>query len=115
MSETLAFAELLRRLCDTMVLSVEQHETRTHRRRGCMAGIALCRTLTSAADFERVIAERKARDRTLRTFAPLEQYWEERCATAQVEYAFEVIKVAVGGYPHVRARAALQYQRLFGN
>jgi len=113
---TLPLSEVIRRLCDVMARSVAKHEVRDHRRRGCMAGIGICRTLTTVADFERVLAEREKHDLALRDAkVPIDEYWEARCATAQVEYAYEVVKVACGGYASYSSRAVMQFHQLLGN
>lgn len=108
--------DVIRKLCDDAVKSVERWEKKEHRRKGCLEGIELCRTLQAPADFERVLAERHAKEAasSLRD-GPIEEYWRYRCATSQVEYVYEVVKVAVGGYATVSARAVLRYHEITAN
>lgn len=107
------------------IASVEQHETREHRRRGCLVGFALARRLDAENpnEWDVALTERRARENELcggdQSQAAVENYWEYHCATAQVEHVYERLKVAwdVNGVrpaPTVSARAAMQYAEIVG-
>ena len=107
------------------VLGVEQHETREHRRRVCLAGVELSRRLDpeNPNEWEVALTERRAREDELcsgdQSQAAVEAYWEYHCATAQMEHVYERLKVAwdVNGVRpagSVSARAAMQYAEIVG-
>lgn len=105
--------EFKERLISDGIASVKKHEKRPERVRGGVAGFEACRTLESAWDFEDELERRRKREMdmvSLQTLsaakrremssegipvpqggkAPtIEEYWEYRCATTQIEYVYE--------------------------
>jgi hypothetical protein len=93
------------------IQSVLDSETRVSHRRGGVAGFEICRKLASISEYERILTERHKQEHQMRMTKPksldLEDYWEHRCATVQVEWCYEIIKVILG-YSPVSARAAMK-------
>lgn len=76
------------------IASVEKHETREHRKRGCLRGLEICHSLHSLDDFLGEIQSRHEMERGLIAgmrggSITKEEYWEFRCATAQLEFMLE--------------------------
>jgi hypothetical protein len=76
------------------ILSVEEHETREDRIAGCLEGLEICRRLDTPDDFLTVIAMRQGDEHRMRVECRSEGYWQHRCATAQIEFVYERMKVA---------------------
>lgn len=84
------------------------------KRLGGIYGFNLCKSLHTPDDFCRVIKQRwekEQRNTSLR--ADPKKYWVHRSATVQIEYCFEVLKVAWNIRP-VLASAVLRYNELVG-
>jgi len=89
----LSAEQLKEQIIKEAISSVNKHEERDYRRKGCLAGLELCRQLTTPDDFRHTIEDRIQKEYQLRT-ASAEEYWEHRCATAQVEFVWERMKIA---------------------
>lgn len=82
-------------LLTDMEKSIFQHETREFRLLGCLTGVRIAGDLVSMEDYEKVLLERQAHELKLsEDDAPIETYWDYRCATVQIEYVYDVIKAA---------------------
>ena len=78
-----------------------------HKRDGAIAGFQICSQLNSLKEFEARIAKRRTEEAGgRREGQQIEDYWYHRCATVQIEFCYEVLKIYVGGYPNYSARAA---------
>jgi hypothetical protein len=100
------------------VVSVHKHETREFRKQGCLDGLEICRTLLTLEDYQKEIKARNDIEDALVSCEEkpsLEDYWKFRCATAQLEYVYERMKVAyaVPGMP-LSAMAIMQYAKIVG-
>lgn len=83
-------------------------------------GFEMCRNLKTMKDFEREIERRRKKEIEM-VYENLkgemyekisdEEYWKHRYATIQIEYTYEILKVAYG-YPIISARAGLRYADL---
>lgn len=102
--------ELRDRLIEDGIRSVERHETRPWRRGG-VAGFEICRGLETPEEFVEMLELLHRRGLIMR-LGPVEEYWEYRSATAQVEFVFERLDVAWGVGPVFSARAILHVGRL---
>jgi hypothetical protein len=142
MSKQLTVDEFKERLIVNGIASVLKNEKRPERRKGGVAGFELCRTLNSMADFEECLNARHKTERdmvSMQTFGAKERkamnkdgmtlpqgectttiddYWEYRYATLQVEHVFERMKVVwgqMGLYSGaLSARAVLQTADILG-
>lgn len=99
------------------IISINTNETREFRREGCLKGIELCRHLNSLADFEAVLVPRRRTEIDImgNKKTDIESYWRHRCATAQIDFVYQHMKVACNsfGMDGVQsARAALHMQDL---
>lgn len=107
--------ELMSRVCEDGIKSVLQHETDPAKRRGGVHGFELCKGLTTLEQFESLIAERRKGEDNLRwagvTDDTKDDYWEYRMATIQVEWCYEILKVAHRRYP-LSGRAIMKYQSI---
>jgi hypothetical protein len=117
--------EFKNRLITEGIASVNEHEKRDYRKRGCLAGFELCRSLNSIWDFEEELKRRHEHERELvshRTFNggdnSVQEYWEYRCATVQVEYVYErmlVVWSQMGLYSGpLSARAVIRTAEIVG-
>lgn len=110
------------KVIEEAIVSVLFHEEESHRRLGCLAGLQFCRRLLLLEEFERVILRRRLHETrmalTVKGEAAIKRYWAHRCATAQMEYVYECMKVASaingGGSEMVSGRAIRQYARIVG-
>lgn len=106
--------ELMDRIIEEGIRSVQETETSEERLRGGIAGFELCRGLLTLEEFEKILGERHQKEQDLRIAdQDIAAYWEYRCATIQVEYCYEIVKVAYGRYP-LSARAVLRYHEIVG-
>jgi hypothetical protein len=88
--------------------SANKNETREYRKRGCLAGFELCRTLETPEQFTNILTERLTNERELiQKQVPTAEYWEYRCATVQIEFVFERLKILWNLFPQ-SARAGVQ-------
>jgi hypothetical protein len=108
-------AQLMRRVIEDGIASVIQHETDPAKVRGGVHGFELCEGLITLEQFESLIAERRKGEDNLRwagvTDATKDDYWEYRMATIQVEWCYEILKVAHRKYP-LSGRAVMKYQSI---
>ncbi len=85
----------------------------THKREGSIAGFQLCRQLNTLQEFEEKINKRQIEEANWRREGPRpEDYWFFRCATTQIEFCYEVMKVFVGRSTHYSARATVCYHKI---
>ena len=86
------------RLITDGLTSVKKNEKRQERIKGGVAGFELCRKLNSMADFEEELERRRKEElRLMNEYygmkcerkEVLDEYWEYRYATVQIEYVFE--------------------------
>ena len=97
------------------VASVEQHEHRPSRYRGCLRGFRIAKTLTTPQEFITIIDRRHQAERRLSSaHADPERYWEYRCATAQIEFVWERMKIAWNLPKPWSGRAFIQYATIVG-
>ena len=81
--------------------SEEDYHDRPEKLQGCKDGLAKCRYLRGGdvIDFEFILVQMKDRDRQARQSQmngeiSIENYWQKRYATLQVEYCYDVLRVA---------------------
>jgi hypothetical protein len=81
--------------------SVETYETRNFRKEGCLNGIQMCEDMKNlqVEDFELALIVMEQKDKELRQKyhngeVLIENYRQQRCATAQVEWFYERLRVA---------------------
>ena len=112
------------------IMSVHQTEKREHRIRGCLAGFAVAKTLHSHHDFEKELLNRAIEENLLSRMASnsqknesgrdaAERYIEFRCATLQIEYVYDRMKVAwhynhLHHFDSLSSRAVLHYGQIVG-
>lgn len=115
------------RVIENGIASVHQYEKEEHRKRGCLHGFDVCKTLVTPKDFEDELTERareeldiiRERERHQSTDSEVHKYWEYRCATSQIEHVYERMKVA-WHYSHMHhfdslsSRAVMQYAKIVG-
>jgi hypothetical protein len=105
------------RIIDEAIASVHKHETREHRKRGCLKGLEVCRTLIRLDEYQKEIAVRRGVEMsaaTSRHAMTPEEYWEFRCGTAQLEFVYERLKVAYKYEGPLSAMAVMHYARVVG-
>ncbi len=111
----MTLAELMNQVIADGIESVLANETRPEKRRGGVAGFELCRGLLTLEEFEALLVQRHKTEENLRWAGVTEEnkddYWEHRTATAQVEWCYEIMRVAFRKTP-LSARAAMKYQSL---
>lgn len=122
------FAELVELIVKDARQSVDQHETRDYRRQGCLEGLARCEQMKNfgVLEFEATLCEMETENKSNRKLFHDGQidraaYWRQRCAMAQVEYCYEILRVAHlarhGSLPDearqdYSARAVMRYEIL---
>ncbi len=81
--------------------SVERLEKREERRQGCLEGFQLCEEMKGLGvlEFELALRQMEATDndnrkRLHRNEIEAEDFRRHRCATAQIEYCYEILRVA---------------------
>lgn len=86
----------------------------SYKRRGALHGFELCRALETREQFEATLRERGEDERRQvdegvvgGREAPIEEYWEYRCATLQIEHVYRRLLV-LWGSPTLSARAVIQ-------
>src|SRR5258705_10191330 len=112
------------------IISANQAEKREHRLRGCLTGFAIARRLNTPEEFEKELANRAIEENRFNRMAhehrtaglareAAENYIEFRCATIQIEFVYERMKVA-WHYNHIHhfdalsSRAVLHYGKIVG-
>lgn len=116
--------ELKNRIIEDGLESIKKHEADPERKGG-IKGFGLCRDLNTPKDFEQVLKERYANELDMQMSyhkigkPTIERYWEHRYTTLQIEFCFEVLKVAwnlagITKYPTLSARAGIKYAELVG-
>lgn len=117
----MSFAALRDKIVAKGIISVHATETRPCRLRGCLDGFAICKRLNSVEEFESEIEAREPelqelREQLRQKKKSEEDYWAFRCATVQIEWTFEILKV---GYPEryktVSLRAKMKFYEHQGN
>lgn len=96
------------------IASVHKREDRPERIRGCLEGFRIVATLETPADFTRVLLDRQAIEHTMHwvdRVSPAE-YWEYRCATAQVEHVWERLRIVWGIGERVSGMAIVQLSEI---
>lgn len=84
---------------------------------GGIKGFEECRKLETMEDFEKALSSYHLKDIELihRVYSnlpnSLDEYWEHRYTTLQIEYCYEILKVVLG-YPVISVRAGLRYAEL---
>lgn len=90
-------------LLPRMIDSIERTETRAYRREGCLLGVEYVRKLDSPQGFIALLNLRHKYEHYLAferhqsgewPAGAYEDYWRYRCATAQVEYVWERLRLA---------------------
>jgi hypothetical protein len=116
--------EIIRRA----IVSVNQHEDREYRRRGCLEGLRIAGTMLAIGEFQDEIQKRNEIEYAIRSEGreeeiadrekQIEKFWEFRCATAQLEFVLDRLKVAyytMGLYSGpLSGRAVQQYSEIVG-
>lgn len=116
----MTFIELRDALVKLGEASARKTETRPEKLQGCLDGFAILKRMNNIDELESEVNAREPELRNLvdavradETKAP--EYWKFRCATAQLEWAFEIFQV---GYPNRYAvtsvRATMMYAKIVG-
>jgi hypothetical protein len=110
--------------------SVNKMEYRPFRKRGCLEGLRIAKSIEPLMDcFQQEIMMRHEIENAMRTEDKrgfslaerekhIEQFWEFRCATAQLEFVLESLKVgyhSIGLYDGpLSANAVIRYAAIVG-
>ncbi len=118
--------ELMIEVCRRGRISVRKNEKGSHLE-GALRGFALVKELTyyKGSDGELVgslatlLQQQREKDRVVMdqyhdNKKTLEEYWEQRYCTLQVEFVFEVVNVAVRLKPTASTRAIRLYAEIVG-
>ncbi len=104
------FILLRDKIAEQGIASVKKDATfhgKRHKREGSISGFQICSQLSSLKQFEEKLAKRDVAEMNWRKEGrEIEDYWFHRCATGQIEFCYEALKVYVGGFRHYSARAA---------
>lgn len=108
--------ELRDQIITEAIASVHKWETRPEKIRGCLQGLEICRTLDTPEDYQAALSTRYDVEDEMRSDrVPIDQYWEYRCATAQIEFVWERLRILWGlGPSMISGNAVLQLHRLIG-
>jgi hypothetical protein len=110
----MTFQELRDRIVEDGIKSVHANEKRPEKIRGCLAGFELISKMNTPAEITSALASRRmAEDTMFRDKIDPESWWEYRCCTAQLEYAFEIIKVGLGAQV-LSGNAVMRYAAIVG-
>ena len=109
--------ELKSKIIEEGIKSVLAEKQESHRIGG-KKGFERCRELETMEDFEQELIGRHfeeftAADKYHAGEITIDKYWEYRYATVQIEYCYEILKVAFR-YPVISCNAALRYSELVG-
>lgn len=95
------YGDLIDLIVERARASVAKHETRQFRIDGCLAGLDYCAEMRECdiQDFELELIMLEQKDEELRAKCnageiDAEEYWQQRCATAQVEHCYEILRAA---------------------
>jgi len=105
--------ELKEKVIESGIASVKKYE-KGEQREGAIEGFELCRELNTPQECEKELKERRKKeifDEDLRS--DTKKYWRYRYATLQIEYWYEILKVAFC-YPTISARAGIRYSQIVG-
>jgi len=106
-------ADLMNHVINDGIESVLANEIRPEKRRGGVAGFNFCRGIITLEEFESLLRGRHLTEESLRwvgvTECNKDDYWEYRTATAQMEWCYEILRVACHKYP-LSAKAVMKYQ-----
>jgi hypothetical protein len=96
--------------------SVEKWETDPNKKRGCIIGFRLLKRCANYAAVIELWAERTRKDSEFVMHQPhtpenIQKYWKMRCATAQLEWAKNILEVD-HGFPVISALAGYAYARM---
>jgi hypothetical protein len=84
------------------------------KKQGCINGLHICTDLRSIADFEAVLTVRQDAEIQHRLkINKMEHFWPHRYATAQIEFIYECMKVAVGSYGMHKTQSNLARWNLY--
>lgn len=112
--------ELRDRIVERGIEESKKTETIPYKLQGCLDGFEICRKLTSIEDFESEVRVRELelqsiRDDISNKKKTREDYFRFRCATAQIEWTLEVLKVGCPErYERHSVRAARLYAEIVG-
>jgi hypothetical protein len=70
------------------------------KRQGGIIGFHMCRNLTTYADYETLLTERKSAEREIQRTALPEEYCKYRHATIQIEFVMNILRVVLGMTPY---------------
>jgi hypothetical protein len=94
-------------------------EKEEYAREGGKEGFEICRTLNTPEDFEKNLQERRQKELEMITSKEnIDTYWRYRWATLQIEYVFEIMKVAWNQinlplkYATLSGRAVIAYSKI---
>lgn len=95
------------------IKSVKAHypDENDPRRLGGIIGFRMCYNLTTYADYESLLTERRDFERKLQATATPEEYKKHRYATLQIEFMMEVLRVSLGMSP-LSSRAMRTYESI---
>jgi hypothetical protein len=84
-----------------------------HKLRGSLGGFSQAKALAiNWEQFEAVISSREAIENQMRrNQAPEKEFWEHRCATAEIDWVYQVLRCAWRMYP-LSGRAMSTYQQI---
>ena len=109
----MTLAELMHIVIEDGIKSVLENETRPEKRRGGVVGFEMCRGILTLKEFEVLLQERQKAEKEMMRWSVTEEnkdaYWEHRTATVQVEWCYEIMRVAFRCSP-LSTRAAMKYQ-----
>jgi len=115
----MTLAEFRDKVIESARESLVRLETREHRRRGCMRGLEIAATMLNAEEFYQEILSRQKLEWHLRdgvvqhTVTPGE-FWEFRCATLQIDFVYQRMKLAYGAPGSHSLAAVRQYIEITG-
>ncbi len=106
--------QLIVKAIEDGIKSVQEQEHDPRRLAGYLAGFEICRSLQGPKDYADVLSVRHREEVEFRwQNDDVEGYWEYRCATIQIEWCYEIMKVALRMYP-LSSRAIHYYQKVMG-
>jgi hypothetical protein len=85
-----------------------------NKKRGAIAGFERCRHIPIHPEYyEAELAQLEEKLQNIRGETDPADYWETRCYQAEIQWMFEVLKVAWRKFP-LSARAAMTYNNILG-
>ena len=112
--QILTLEQLKKKVIENGIKSIRKHEKRQERIEGALEGFRICEKLNTPMEFEWELKKRRKEEmKLIDDGISTKEYWQYRYATLQIEYCFEILKVA-WEFPTVSARAVIKYSELIG-